>query len=213
MLLCVFLCQIQKGKLHGSIDVGLSVMSVKKRARRIDLDTEEHIYHLKVCVIFFICVHWNSVNRTSVSSTSTSFSQGIILISFFFSCLYVKVTLNLSWKVFSSKCLHRLFFDAVNWLSPNSVCVFVSCSFKVKSPDVFDIWVCKLRNHRLFRQNEIVRSPRDATLRTFPPTAAAESPQNTPSSTHQNKVTAAHSCPLFVCFFIFEGLSVVIIFH
>uniref|UniRef100_A0A8C2G4H9 Oxysterol-binding protein n=1 Tax=Cyprinus carpio TaxID=7962 RepID=A0A8C2G4H9_CYPCA len=38
----------QKGKLHGSIDVGLSVMSIKKRARRIDLDTEEHIYHLKV---------------------------------------------------------------------------------------------------------------------------------------------------------------------
>uniref|UniRef100_A0A6Q2X9J0 Oxysterol-binding protein n=1 Tax=Esox lucius TaxID=8010 RepID=A0A6Q2X9J0_ESOLU len=39
---------IQKGKLHGCIDVGLSVMSIKKRARRIDLDTEEHIYHLKV---------------------------------------------------------------------------------------------------------------------------------------------------------------------
>ncbi|XP_056610298.1 oxysterol-binding protein-related protein 6 isoform X6 [Triplophysa dalaica] len=96
---------IQKGKLHGSIDVGLSVMSVKKRARRIDLDTEEHIYHLKV-----------------------------------------------------------------------------------KSPDVFDIWVCKLRNHRLFRQNEIVRSPRDATLRTFPPSASAESPQTTPSSAHQSKV-------------------------
>ncbi|XP_052420784.1 oxysterol-binding protein-related protein 6 isoform X11 [Carassius gibelio] len=95
---------IQRGKLHGSIDVGLSVMSIKKRARRIDLDTEEHIYHLKV-----------------------------------------------------------------------------------KSPDVFDIWVCKLRHHRLFRQNEIVRSPRDATLRTFPPSASAESPQNTSSSAHQNK--------------------------
>uniref|UniRef100_A0A8C8K3S7 Oxysterol-binding protein n=1 Tax=Oncorhynchus tshawytscha TaxID=74940 RepID=A0A8C8K3S7_ONCTS len=39
---------IQKGKLHGCIDVGLSVMSIKKRARRIDLDTEEHLYHLKV---------------------------------------------------------------------------------------------------------------------------------------------------------------------
>uniref|UniRef100_A0A674D4W7 Oxysterol-binding protein n=1 Tax=Salmo trutta TaxID=8032 RepID=A0A674D4W7_SALTR len=38
---------IQKGKLHGCIDVGLSVMSIKKRARRIDLDTEEHLYHLK----------------------------------------------------------------------------------------------------------------------------------------------------------------------
>ena len=45
---CFSPSQIQKGKLHGSIDVGLSVMSIKKRARRIDLDTEEHIYHLKV---------------------------------------------------------------------------------------------------------------------------------------------------------------------
>uniref|UniRef100_A0A672MD44 Oxysterol-binding protein n=1 Tax=Sinocyclocheilus grahami TaxID=75366 RepID=A0A672MD44_SINGR len=87
-------------------------MSIKKRARRIDLDTEEHIYHLKV-----------------------------------------------------------------------------------KSPDVFDIWVCKLRHHRLFRQNEIVRSPRDATLRTFPPSASAESPQNTPSSTHQNKQGKPSSLP------------------
>ncbi|XP_028969325.2 oxysterol-binding protein-related protein 6 isoform X1 [Esox lucius] len=84
---------IQKGKLHGCIDVGLSVMSIKKRARRIDLDTEEHIYHLKV-----------------------------------------------------------------------------------KSPDIFDAWVIKLRHHRLYRQNEIVRSPRDATIRTFPPPASAESP-------------------------------------
>uniref|UniRef100_A0A8C3GA80 Oxysterol binding protein like 6 n=1 Tax=Cyclopterus lumpus TaxID=8103 RepID=A0A8C3GA80_CYCLU len=85
---------IQKGKLHGSIDVGLSVMSIKKRARRIDLDTEEHIYHLKV-----------------------------------------------------------------------------------KSQDIFDAWVSKLRHHRLYRQNEIVRSPREATMRTFPPPAALESPK------------------------------------
>ncbi|XP_024269954.1 oxysterol-binding protein-related protein 6 isoform X1 [Oncorhynchus tshawytscha] len=84
---------IQKAKLHGCIDVGLSVMSIKKRARRIDLDTEEHIYHLKV-----------------------------------------------------------------------------------KSPDIFDSWVVKLRHHRLYRQNEIVRSPRDATIRTFPPPATTESP-------------------------------------
>lgn len=48
--------QIQKGKLHGSIDVGLSVMSIKKRARRIDLDTEEHIYHLKVPTIGAFCI-------------------------------------------------------------------------------------------------------------------------------------------------------------
>uniref|UniRef100_A0A4W4FGE4 Oxysterol-binding protein n=1 Tax=Electrophorus electricus TaxID=8005 RepID=A0A4W4FGE4_ELEEL len=90
---------IQKGKLHGSIDVGLSVMSIKKRARRIDLDTEEHIYHLKV-----------------------------------------------------------------------------------KSPEVFDAWVCKLRHHRLYRQNEIVRSPRDASFRSFPPPASLDSPQTNLSS-------------------------------
>ncbi len=55
MSVCLF--QIQKGKLHGSIDVGLSVMSIKKRARRIDLDTEEHIYHLKVCDLLDLYVH------------------------------------------------------------------------------------------------------------------------------------------------------------
>ncbi|KAJ8255878.1 hypothetical protein COCON_G00197420 [Conger conger] len=90
---------IQRGKMHGSIDVGLSVMSIKKRTRRIDLDTEEHIYHLKM-----------------------------------------------------------------------------------KSQEVFDAWVCKLRHHRLYRQNEIVRSPRDATLRAFPPLASAEPPQPAPAS-------------------------------
>nr|XP_057938142.1 oxysterol-binding protein-related protein 6 isoform X3 [Doryrhamphus excisus] len=95
---------IQKGKLHGSIDVGLSVMSIKKKARRIDLDTEEHIYHLKV-----------------------------------------------------------------------------------KSQEVFDAWVSKLRHHRLYRQNEIVRSPRDASMRTFPPSAAAESPQAASSVAHEAK--------------------------
>lgn len=42
------LLQIEREKLHGCIDVGLSVMSVKKSSKCIDLDTEEHIYHLKV---------------------------------------------------------------------------------------------------------------------------------------------------------------------
>uniref|UniRef100_A0A8C6XEF7 Oxysterol-binding protein n=1 Tax=Naja naja TaxID=35670 RepID=A0A8C6XEF7_NAJNA len=40
---------VLKGKLHGSIDVCLSVMSVNKKAQRVDLDTEENIYHLKAC--------------------------------------------------------------------------------------------------------------------------------------------------------------------
>ncbi|CAH2305848.1 oxysterol-binding -related 6 isoform X8 [Pelobates cultripes] len=84
--------ETQKGKVHGSIDVGLSVMSIKKKARRIDLDTEENIYHLKV-----------------------------------------------------------------------------------KSQDTFDAWVTKLRHHRLYRQNEIVRSPRDANFHVFPSTSTTES--------------------------------------
>nr|KAF6496847.1 oxysterol binding protein like 6 [Rousettus aegyptiacus] len=102
---------IQKGKVHGSIDVGLSVMSIKKKARRIDLDTEEHIYHLKV-----------------------------------------------------------------------------------KSQDWFDAWVSKLRHHRLYRQNEIVRSPRDASFHIFPSTSTAESSPAANVSVVDGKVQP-NSCP------------------
>ncbi|XP_042345142.1 oxysterol-binding protein-related protein 3 isoform X4 [Plectropomus leopardus] len=67
---------IEKGKLHGCIDVGLSVMAIKKKAKCIDLDAEENIYHLKI-----------------------------------------------------------------------------------KSQELFDEWVSKLRHHRLYRQNEIAMYP------------------------------------------------------
>ncbi|XP_061885284.1 oxysterol-binding protein-related protein 3-like isoform X1 [Entelurus aequoreus] len=67
---------IRKGKLHGCIDVGLSVMAIKKSTMCIDLDAEDNIYHLKV-----------------------------------------------------------------------------------KSPELFEEWVTKLRNHRVFRQNEISSYP------------------------------------------------------
>ncbi|XP_029786220.1 oxysterol-binding protein-related protein 3 isoform X1 [Suricata suricatta] len=69
---------IEREKLHGCIDVGLSVMSVKKSSKCIDLDTEEHIYHLKV-----------------------------------------------------------------------------------KSEEIFDEWVSKLRHHRMYRQNEIAMFPHE----------------------------------------------------
>ncbi|KAM9724506.1 oxysterol-binding protein-related protein 3 isoform 3-T3 [Menidia menidia] len=69
---------IEKGKLHGCIDVGLSVMAIKKKAKCIDLDAEENIYHLKI-----------------------------------------------------------------------------------KSQELFDEWVSKLRHHRLFRQNEIALCPNE----------------------------------------------------
>nr|XP_020469817.1 oxysterol-binding protein-related protein 3-like [Monopterus albus] len=72
---------LEKGKLHGCIDVGLSVMSVKKKTMCIDLDTEDNIYHLKV-----------------------------------------------------------------------------------KSAELFEEWVSKLRHHRVFRQNEIAMYPHERLL-------------------------------------------------
>uniref|UniRef100_A0A672TB11 Oxysterol-binding protein n=1 Tax=Sinocyclocheilus grahami TaxID=75366 RepID=A0A672TB11_SINGR len=72
---------VEKGKLHGCIDVGLSVMAIKKKAKCIDLDAEENIYHLKI-----------------------------------------------------------------------------------KSQELFDEWVSKLRHHRLYRQNEIAMFPHEKML-------------------------------------------------
>lgn len=47
-LSCDLIPQLKKGRLRGRIDVGLSVMAVKKKSLCIDLDTEDSIYHLKV---------------------------------------------------------------------------------------------------------------------------------------------------------------------
>ena len=43
--------QIEKGKFHGSVDVGLSFVTYKRDGRRIDIDAEDLIYHLKVNTI------------------------------------------------------------------------------------------------------------------------------------------------------------------
>ncbi|CAB1320590.1 unnamed protein product [Coregonus sp. 'balchen'] len=80
---------LKKGKLHGCIDVGLSVMSIKKKTKAIDLDTNNNIYHLKV---------------------KSEKSQ------------------------------------------------------EVKSQQLFDDWVSKLRHHRVFRQNEIAMYPHERLL-------------------------------------------------
>ena len=39
---------IARGKIHGSVDAGLSVITTKPRDGRIDIDAEDCIYHLKV---------------------------------------------------------------------------------------------------------------------------------------------------------------------
>ncbi|CAH2282652.1 oxysterol-binding -related 3-like isoform X1 [Pelobates cultripes] len=95
--------EMEKGKLHGCIDVGLSVVSVKKTTKCIDLDTEEHIYHLKV-----------------------------------------------------------------------------------KPPEDFEDWILKLRDHRLFRQNEISVFPHDLNTQFYPMLSTTESSSSfDPITAHQ----------------------------
>uniref|UniRef100_A0A4W3HCU8 Oxysterol-binding protein n=1 Tax=Callorhinchus milii TaxID=7868 RepID=A0A4W3HCU8_CALMI len=102
---------IQKGKLHGCIDVGLSVMSIKKKAKCVDLDTEEHIYHLKV-----------------------------------------------------------------------------------KSLELFNEWVMKLRHHRLYRQNEIAKFPHEVTTHFFPVSPVTDSSPSSLESPSLRKVTSSLKC-------------------
>ncbi len=39
---------LARGKIHGTLDVGLSVITTKPRDGRIDVDGDAAIYHLKV---------------------------------------------------------------------------------------------------------------------------------------------------------------------
>ncbi|CAN9514303.1 unnamed protein product [Ophioblennius macclurei] len=111
---------IEKGKLHGCIDVGLSVMAIKKKAKCIDLDAEENIYHLKI-----------------------------------------------------------------------------------KSQELFDEWVSKLRHHRLYRQNEIAMYPNDKSFY-YPHYPSPNSPSMTDGGTirqcipirRQSTVPSAAAFPL-----------------
>ncbi|XP_073340667.1 oxysterol-binding protein-related protein 3 [Pagrus major] len=111
---------IEKGKLHGCIDVGLSVMAIKKKAKCIDLDAEENIYHLKI-----------------------------------------------------------------------------------KSQELFDEWVSKLRHHRLYRQNEIAMYPNEKSFH-YPHYPSPNSPSLAESASirkcmsirRQSTVHSAASFPL-----------------
>jgi hypothetical protein len=54
---------IARGKIHGSVDIGLSVLSTKVKRKRIDIDAEEFIYHLKVSAFVRWCCAFNSFIR------------------------------------------------------------------------------------------------------------------------------------------------------
>lgn len=45
---------LARGKKHGSLDIGMSVISTKARRRRIDIDADSNIFHLKVRRVYFL---------------------------------------------------------------------------------------------------------------------------------------------------------------
>lgn len=96
----MFCSQLKKGKLHGCIDVGLSVMSVKKKAMCIDLDTEDNIYHLKVTLeaqIGFVWLQYECQRHLSLSQRCTVYK-----------CLNT-YTLSLSFVLFVQRLLTAVF--------------------------------------------------------------------------------------------------------
>uniref|UniRef100_A0A665WJ20 Oxysterol-binding protein n=1 Tax=Echeneis naucrates TaxID=173247 RepID=A0A665WJ20_ECHNA len=74
--------KLKKGKLHGLIDVGLSVMSIKKKAMCIDLDTEDNIYHLKVNLeTVWACV-WAEIYITMTNPSLPFLCLSLLFLSF-----------------------------------------------------------------------------------------------------------------------------------
>ncbi|XP_068193959.1 oxysterol-binding protein-related protein 7-like isoform X2 [Antennarius striatus] len=71
---------IQKGKLHGSLDVSLAVMSINKNSRRIDLDAGDNLYHLKAKnnELFYIWLTKLRAHRVFKKNEAMSIHHGIL---------------------------------------------------------------------------------------------------------------------------------------
>ncbi|XP_026181651.1 oxysterol-binding protein-related protein 6-like isoform X2 [Mastacembelus armatus] len=71
---------IQKGKLHGSLDVSLAVMSINKKSKRIDLDAGDNLYHLKAKShdIFYIWLTKLCAHRVFRKNEAMSVHRGVL---------------------------------------------------------------------------------------------------------------------------------------
>ena len=47
--------KVSRGRVQGSLDVSLAVMSINKKSNRIDLDAGDILYHMKVTVVVKGC--------------------------------------------------------------------------------------------------------------------------------------------------------------
>ncbi|XP_076609662.1 oxysterol-binding protein-related protein 7-like isoform X1 [Chaetodon auriga] len=71
---------IQRGKLHGSLDVSLAVMSVNKKSKRIDLDAGDSLYHLKAKShdLFYIWLTKLCAHRVFRKNEAMSVHRGVL---------------------------------------------------------------------------------------------------------------------------------------
>uniref|UniRef100_A0AAY4CW37 Oxysterol-binding protein n=1 Tax=Denticeps clupeoides TaxID=299321 RepID=A0AAY4CW37_9TELE len=71
---------IFKGKIHGSLEVSLAVMSINKKSRRIDLDAGDNIFHMKTKnhEMFYIWVTKLSAHRVYKKNEAMNHHQGVL---------------------------------------------------------------------------------------------------------------------------------------
>ncbi|KAJ8335052.1 hypothetical protein SKAU_G00406910 [Synaphobranchus kaupii] len=71
---------VQKGKLLGSLDVSLAVMSINKKSMRIDLDAGDNLYHImaKTQELFYIWVTKLSAHRTFKKNEAVRVHNGVL---------------------------------------------------------------------------------------------------------------------------------------
>ncbi|KAM4535181.1 oxysterol-binding protein-related protein 6-like [Fundulus diaphanus] len=71
---------VQKGKLHGSLDISMAVMSVNKKSKRIDLDAGDNLYHLKAksSDIFYIWLTKLGAHRLYRKNEAMSVHRGVL---------------------------------------------------------------------------------------------------------------------------------------
>ncbi|XP_051522757.1 oxysterol-binding protein-related protein 7 isoform X3 [Myxocyprinus asiaticus] len=69
-----------RGKMHGSLDVSLAVMSVNKKARRIDLDAGDNLYHMKAKSqdLYYIWVTKLSAHRMYKKNEAAHLHNGFL---------------------------------------------------------------------------------------------------------------------------------------
>ncbi|CAL8288772.1 unnamed protein product [Boreogadus saida] len=71
---------IQRGKLHGSLDVSRAVLSVNKKSKRIDLDAGDDLYHMKAKSheLFYIWLTKLCAHRIFKKNEAMSVHRGVL---------------------------------------------------------------------------------------------------------------------------------------